>query len=41
MWTRDPEYDFSILYFMPAFSYFNVNRLGRRFVDENKMGFPA
>ena len=40
MWTRDPEYDFSILYFMPAFSYFNVNRLGRRFVDENKMGSP-
>ena len=25
---------------MPAFSYFNVNRLGRRFVDENKMGSP-
>lgn len=40
MWTRDPEYDFSILYFMPGFSYFNVNRLGRRYVDENKMGSP-
>ena len=41
MWTRDPEYDFSILYFMPAFSYFEtLNRLGRRFVDENKIGSP-
>ncbi len=40
MWTRDPEYDFSILYFMPGFSYFNVNRLGRRFVNENNMGSP-
>ena len=26
MWTRDPEYDFSILYFMPGFSYFNKSR---------------
>ena len=40
MWTRDPEYDFSILYFMPGFSYFNVNRLGKRFVNENNMGSP-
>ena len=40
MWTRDPEYDFSILFFMPAFSYFNVNRLGKRFVNENNMGSP-
>ena len=40
MWTRDPNYDFSILYFMPAFSYFNVNRLGKRYVNEDKMGTP-
>ncbi|MEG0303910.1 FAD-dependent oxidoreductase, partial [Gordonibacter sp.] len=40
MWTRDPENDFSILYFMPGFSYFNVNRLGKRFVNENSMGSP-
>ena len=40
MWTRDPDYDFSILYFMPDFSYFVVNRLGKRYVDENKMGTP-
>ena len=40
MWTRDPEYDFSILYFMPGFSYFNVNRVGKRYVDENSMGSP-
>ena len=31
MWTRDPEYDFSILLpSWPGFSYFNVNRLGKR-----------
>ena len=40
MWTRDPEFDFSILYFMPGFSYFNVNRLGKRYVNENNMGSP-
>ena len=40
MWTRDPENDFSILYFMPGFSYFNVNRLGKRYVNENSMGSP-
>ena len=40
MWTRDPENDFSILYFMPANSYFNVNRLGKRYVNENNMGSP-
>ncbi len=40
MWTRDPEYDFSILFFMPAFSYFAVNRLGKRYVNENNMGSP-
>ena len=40
MWTRDPENDFSILYFMPGFSYFNVNRLGKRFVDDTAMGSP-
>mgnify|MGYP003266503546 FL=1 len=40
MWTRDPEYDFSILYSMPGFSYFNVNRLGKRYVNENSMGSP-
>ena len=40
MWTRDPEFDFSILYFMPAFSYFNVNRRGKRYVNEDKMGTP-
>ncbi|MDR2380431.1 MAG: FAD-binding protein [Bifidobacteriaceae bacterium] len=40
MWTRDPEFDFSILCFPPSFSYFNINRLGRRYVDENKMGSP-
>ena len=40
MWTRDPENDFSILYFMPGFSYFNVNRLGKRYVNENNMGSP-
>ncbi|MDR1358569.1 MAG: FAD-binding protein [Coriobacteriales bacterium] len=40
MWTRDPEYDFSILFFMPGFSYFTVNRMGKRYVNENKMGSP-
>ncbi|MEG0620172.1 MAG: FAD-binding protein [Raoultibacter sp.] len=40
MWTRDPDFDFSILFFMPGFSYFNVNRLGKRYVDENNMGSP-
>ena len=40
MWTRDPENDFSILYFMPANSSFNVNRLGKRYVNENNMGSP-
>ncbi len=40
MWTRDPENDFSILYFMPGFSYFNVNRLGKRYVDDTAMGSP-
>jgi hypothetical protein len=25
---------------MPAFSYFNVNRLGKRYVNENNMGTP-
>ncbi|MDR3316395.1 MAG: FAD-binding protein [Coriobacteriales bacterium] len=40
MWTRDPEFDFSILAFPPSFSYFNVNRLGKRYVDENNMGSP-
>jgi hypothetical protein len=40
MWTRDPEFDFSILCFPPSFSYFNVNRLGKRYVDENNMGSP-
>lgn len=40
MWTRDPENDFSILFFMPDFSYFTVNRLGKRYVNENNMGTP-
>lgn len=40
MWTRDPENDFSILFFMPAYSYFTVNRLGKRYVNENNMGSP-
>lgn len=40
MWTRDPENDFSVLVFVPGFSYFNVNRLGKRYVNENKMGTP-
>ncbi|MCL2808014.1 MAG: FAD-binding protein [Coriobacteriia bacterium] len=40
MWTRDPSNDFSILFFMPDYSYFTVNRLGRRYVNENKMGTP-
>lgn len=40
MYTRDPEFDFSILAFPAGFSYFNVNRLGKRYVDENNMGSP-
>ena len=31
---------FSLTYFMPGFSYFNVNRLGKRYVNENSMGSP-
>ncbi|MDR2714859.1 MAG: FAD-binding protein [Coriobacteriales bacterium] len=40
MWTRDPDFDFSILAFMPSFSYFTVNRLGKRYVNEDNMGTP-
>ena len=40
MWTRDPENDFSILYFMPDVSYFIVNRLGTRYVNENNLRSP-
>jgi succinate dehydrogenase/fumarate reductase flavoprotein subunit len=40
MYTRDPEFDFSILAFPPGFSYLIVNRLGKRYVNENSMGSP-
>lgn len=40
MYTRDPENDFSILAFPSGPSYIWVNRLGKRFVDENNTGSP-
>jgi succinate dehydrogenase/fumarate reductase flavoprotein subunit len=40
MYTRDPEFDFSILAFPPGFSHLIVNRLGKRYVNENSMGSP-
>lgn len=40
MWTRDPDYDFSILLSMPSYSYFDVNRLGTRYINERKRGTP-
>ena len=40
MWTRDPENDFSIL-IMPSDQTFNVNRLGKRYVNEMRIGSPA
>lgn len=40
MYTRDPENDFSILVFPYGYSYIWVNRLGKRYVDENNTGSP-
>ena len=40
MYTRDPENDFSVLVFPCGNSYIWVNRLGKRFVDENNTGSP-
>ena len=40
MYTRDPENDFSVLCFCPGYSMIWVNRLGKRFVDENNTGSP-
>lgn len=40
MYTRDPKNDFSILAFPAGPSYIWVNRLGKRFVDENNTGSP-
>lgn len=40
MYTRDPENDFSILAFCSGCSMIWVNRLGKRFVNENNTGSP-
>lgn len=40
MYTRDPKNDFSILAFTPGYSMIWINRLGKRFVDENNTGSP-
>ncbi|MDR0626668.1 MAG: FAD-binding protein [Bifidobacteriaceae bacterium] len=40
MYTRDPEFDFSILAFPAGSSYMITNRLGKRYTDENNMGSP-
>ena len=40
MYTRDPENDFSILAFPGGNSFIWVNRLGKRFVNENNTGSP-
>ena len=41
MWTRDPEYDFAIFASPMSNAYFNVNRLGKRFQNENATGGTA
>ncbi len=40
MYTRDPENDFSILAFPVGPSFIWVNRLGKRFVNEQNTGSP-
>ena len=41
MWTRDPEYDFAIFAGPQSNAFFTVNRLGKRYQNENKTGGTA